>query len=120
MKKWTLRQAVRFDAGRHLPPPSGRSASLQGRAWNLVVEVDLDELSARGMGADFDAVADVVRKFDESCLQEMASLGALESVPTPERIIEVLAGLVARRLGRSCSVAVQASVEGGTTVTFRQ
>lgn len=119
MKRWTLRQAVRFDAGRHLPPPSGRAASLAGRAWNLVVEVGLDELGPKGMADEFEEVAAVVRSLDEACLQEAASLGALESFPSSDQVIEALAKLVAKAVGRSCSVVVQASVEGGTAATFR-
>ena len=111
---WTLRQALQFDAGRHLLASPGR-----GKPWNVVVEVDLDDLGPKGLAGNLDVIEATVKQLDDSCIQEAASLGNFESLPAPEQVLMALRGLVERAVVRKCSVRVIADIEGRGTVTLR-
>jgi 6-pyruvoyltetrahydropterin/6-carboxytetrahydropterin synthase len=92
--------SVRVDdvaAAHHLEGYAGDCRRLHGHNWSFEARVGAEALH-EDMVVDFRLVKDVFRALDHTCLDDDAEVCAPGHRPTTERVAEVLAARLQRRL----------------------
>lgn len=112
MPRWTLEKTVEFDAAHYLPKHPGRCKNLHGHRWKVTVVVGVDELDLNEMIIDFGHISAIIKQLDHTCLNDR-----FDFEPTAENLAFDIAEKVARKVDRTCDVAVTVQETPGSKVT---